>query len=248
MFVLVASLHLIHPCIHKTHFSKHLSKDLKSACCVIDMDLGTRKTKKFTFRNPNLTRLKELGSHISFRDGFQHEYGKLLDLIETKMQDGLLSTLVQFYDPVYHCFTFRDYQLVPTLEEYAYYMGLPVNDRPPFSGLEGTPKTVDIAAALHLSVSVVDDNLITKGERPGLTSDFLFEKAFKFFETMSVPAFEAIFAVLVYGLLLFPSEDSFVDLQAIQIYLMGNPVPTLLGDIIFVDRDNGNNLLYCSFQ
>ncbi|KEH19911.1 transmembrane protein, putative [Medicago truncatula] len=43
-------------------------------------------------------------------------------------------------------------------------------------------------------------------------------------------AFNSILTLLVYGLILFPSLDNFVDIKAIQIFLSRNPVPTLLGD------------------
>ena len=46
-------------------------------------------------------------------------------------------------------------------------------------------------------------------------------------------AFEAIFVLLVYGLALFPNIDGFVDVNAIRLFLIGNPVPTLLGDMYF---------------
>lgn len=49
---------------------------------------------------------------------------------------------------------------------------------------------------------------------------------------MSFHAFEDILALLIYGLVLFPNPDQFVDMNAIKIFLSHNPVPTLLGDIL----------------
>ena len=46
-------------------------------------------------------------------------------------------------------------------------------------------------------------------------------------------AFEAIFVLLIYGLALFPNIDGFVDVNAIRIFLIGNPIPTLLGNMYF---------------
>ena len=46
-------------------------------------------------------------------------------------------------------------------------------------------------------------------------------------------AFEAIFALLAYGLFLFPNVDKFVDVNAISIFMIGNPVPTLLADAYY---------------
>ena len=61
----------------------------------------------------------------------------------------MLKVVFQFFDPVHHCFTFPDYQLVPTLEEFSQLLGVPVLDQIPFIGLEGTPKPEVISKALH---------------------------------------------------------------------------------------------------
>ena len=49
----------------------------------------------------------------------------------------------------------------------------------------------------------------------------------------STVAFEAIFALLAYGLFLFPNVDKFVDINSIRIFMIGNPVPTLLGEAYY---------------
>jgi hypothetical protein len=194
------------------------------------MDLGKRITKKYNFKSPDLTKLRKLGSLVSDPEDFRGRHGKLLSILKTNVEEGILNTLVQFYDPLYHCFTFPDYQLVPTLEEYSYWVGLPVSNKAPFNGLEEIPKSSAIAAALHLKTSDIATNITSKGGFQGLTSRFLFGKAFTFAEARSIDAFEAILALLIYGLVLFPNVDCFVDINAIRIFLIGNPVPTLLAD------------------
>src|SRR3954465_5374857 len=100
----------------------------------------------------------------------------------------------------------------------------------PFNGLEAIPKSPTIAAGIHLKKSEVESNWTTKGNLPGLTSQFLIKKAFDFIETGSMIAFETVLALLIYRLVLFPNINDFVDINAIKIFLIGNPVPTLLGD------------------
>ena len=134
---------------------------------------------------------------------------------------------------MYHCFTFPDYQLMPTLEEYSYLLDLLVTDRVPFTGLEGEPKSHDIAALIHLGKSEVEVHMTTKGWIRGLPAQFLLEKARYFARMKSTVAFEAIFALLSYGLFLFPNVDKFVDINAIRIFMIGTPVPTLLGDAYY---------------
>ncbi|KAK2382708.1 hypothetical protein QL285_070225 [Trifolium repens] len=194
------------------------------------MDIRKRIAKKYSFKSPDLTKLRKLGSLVSDPEDFRGRYGKLLSILKTNVEEGILNTLVQFYDPFYHCFTFPDYQLVPTLEGYSYWVGLPVSDKAPFNGLEEIPKSSAIAAALHLKTSDIAANITSKGGFQGLTSRFLFGKAFIFAEARSIDAFEAILALLIYGLVLFPNVDCFVDINAIRIFLIGNPVPTLLAD------------------
>jgi len=155
--------------------------------------------------------------------------------------------LVQFYDPRYHCFNFPDYQLVPTLEEYAYLVDLPVLDRVPFSGLEEVPKASAISATLHLKTSDLTSNLTTKGKIQGLTSTFLIGKANTCKNTL---VFESILALLIYGLVLFPNIDDFIDANAIQIFLTKNPVPTLLAEtyhsIHHRTDEQGGTILCCT--
>ncbi|XP_050919418.1 uncharacterized protein LOC127136957 [Lathyrus oleraceus] len=147
------------------------------------------------------------------------------------MVDGVLATLVQFYDPFYRCFTFPDYQLVSTLEEFSHMIGLPIPDQVPFYGLEKIPKHQDIAEAIHLRMSEIKASLTTKGGILGLPAKFLIDKARYFASMKSMDAFEAILAFLVYGLFLFPNVDDLVDINAIKIFLIGNPVHTFLVDV-----------------
>src|SRR3954466_6631242 len=214
------------------------------------MEWVKRHTKKYGFKAPNVERLKELASFVQDPSDFRKSYGKLLPILNTNVDEGLLKTLVQFYDPVYRCFTFPNYQLVPTLEEYAYLLGIPVSDKIPFNGLEAIPKSHIIAASIHMKKSEVESNWTTKGNLPGLTSHFLIKNTFDFIETGSMIAFEAVLALLIYGLVMFPNVDNFVDINAIKIFLNGNPVPTLLGDMYFSvhhrNRQGGGIIVCCA--
>ena len=156
-----------------------------------------------------------------------------MPLMKLKMKEVILSTFVQFYDILYRCFTFPNYQLMPILEEYSYLLGLPITDRVPFTSLEGEPKSHEIAAMTHLKKSEIEANMTTKGGIRGLPAQFLLEKARYFVKMKSTTAFEAIFALLAYGLFLFPNIDKFMDVNAIRIFLIWNPVPTLLGDTYY---------------
>jgi len=228
----------------------HVSKDLVKFFVNI-IDMATRSIKRYSFKKQDLEGLRKLGTVITDPVGFQSRHGKLLNILNTKFDEGILKTLVQFYDPRYHCFTFLDYQLVPTLEEYAYLVDLLVLHRVPFSGLEEVPKASAIAATLHLKMSDITSNLATKGKEKiqGLTSKFLIGEANTCKSTL---VFESILALLIYGLVLFPNIDGFVDANAIQIFLTKNPVPTLLAETYhsihhMTDKQDGTILCCAPF-
>ena len=73
------------------------------------MDSGKRKTRKYSFKDPKIDELVSLISEIGCSADFRKKYGSIISLKKLKMKEGILSTLVQFYDPMYHCFTFPDY-------------------------------------------------------------------------------------------------------------------------------------------
>jgi hypothetical protein len=215
------------------------------------MNPQLRYTRRYSFKKLDLIRLRELGDQVANPKRFRDRYGRLLDLIKVKEDDGILETLVQFYDPTYHCFTFPDYQLVPTLEEYSYWIGLPVSKEIPFTGLEPAPKAAAIVKALHLKPSdIALPHFTIKNGFQGLTAKFLYQKASDFAKTRKTVAFESILALLIYGLFLFPNMDNFVDINAIKIFLTNNPVPTLLADayhsIHYRHRQEGGAIVCCA--
>jgi len=215
------------------------------------MSSKTRSIKKYSFKKPDLTRLRELGTQVTNPRNFRDRHGRLLDLFKVNVEDGILETLVQFYDPLYHYFTFPDYQLVPTLEEYAFWVGLPVSEEEPFNGLELAPKPSTIAKALHLKPSdIVHPHFTIKNNFQGLTAKFLYQKASDFVKAKKTNAFESVLALLIYGLFLFPNMDNFVDLNAIKIFLTKNPVPTLLADtyhsIHYRNFKKGGTIVCCA--
>ena len=194
------------------------------------MDYGRKRSRKYTFKIPQVEELGKLGKLVVNPQAFKEKYGKLLPLLNTNIVDGILPTLVQFYDPTYHCFTFPDYQLMPTLEEYSRLIGIPVYAQDPYSGLEKNPDDIIIAATTPLNVVDIRTHMVSRGGIHGLPSKFLFDQARYFVSIQDMSAFEEILALLIYGLFLFPNINDFVDINAIKIFLIGNPVPTLLAD------------------
>ncbi|KAI5447441.1 hypothetical protein KIW84_015048 [Lathyrus oleraceus] len=193
--------------------------------------MASRKTIRINFVVIS-PQLKDLVSELPDHAQFVKKHGSLLNLVTTGFKEYVMRVLFQFFDPKHHCFTFPDYQLVPTLEEFSRMLGIPILDQTPFSGLEKIPKSEEVAAALHMTKSDIETNCVTRSGVKGLLAKFLINKAREFLKDMNVHAFEDVLALLIYGLVLFPNPDQFVDMNAIKIFLTHNPVPTLLGDIL----------------
>ena len=110
--------------------------------------------------------------------------------------------------------------------------GVPVLDQLPFTGLEGIPKPEFIAKALHLKRADIIANWETGSGFKGFLDKFLLEKDHSFWEDMDFQAFEDVLALLIYGLVLFPNSDQFINVNVIKVFLSRNRIPTLLGDIL----------------
>src|ERR1051325_11348787 len=126
------------------------------------------------------SQLKELVSEILDHAQFIKRHGYRLDLVFSGFEEDMMPVLFQFFDPKHHCFTFPDYQWVPTLEELSKLLGIPILDQTPFTGSEKAPKYEDITSALHLKRSNIEANWETRSEVEGLLVKFLIKKAQEF--------------------------------------------------------------------
>ena len=108
------------------------------------------------------TQLKELVAKISDTSSCIRRHGHLLGLVTSKMDEQMMSVLYQFFDSLHHCFTFPDYQLVPTLEEFSDLLGISILEQTLFTGQEKALRPEDVATALHLTKEEVSGTLETK--------------------------------------------------------------------------------------
>lgn len=194
-----------------------------------------RGIHSYKLMEPQLKVLKGLEARLILenREEFDKSYGNLLGIMNTEANTIVVHTLVQFY-PLLRCFTFQDYQLAPTLEEYSHILDIGIKIRVPYVCTKEFPKSHILAEALHLEKKEVELNLKLKGRIHGFTSKFLVDKATTFTEAESWMAFNAILALLIYGIILFPNIEDFVDLAAaIHIFLTQDHVPTILADTYY---------------
>ncbi|KAI5425545.1 hypothetical protein KIW84_031373 [Lathyrus oleraceus] len=127
--------------------------------------------------------------HPVYRINFGKNYGNLLSILNQQVDHTALITLAQFYDLPLRCFTFQDFQLAPTLEEFERLVRIPMKNKSLF---EGTDESLPLEDACYSAI-----------------------------------------ALAIYGVVLFPNMDGFVDMTAICVFLTGNPVPTLLADVYY---------------
>ncbi|XP_058733427.1 uncharacterized protein LOC131605045 [Vicia villosa] len=79
----------------------------------------------------------------------------------------------------------------------------------------------------------VIDNWKPNGGTHGFYVKFLMRKAEALTVEEKWKEFNALLAVMIYGLVLFPNIPNFVDLTAICLFMDQNPVPTLLADTYY---------------
>ena len=201
------------------------------------MDFVKRSNITYSFPKPDLTMLRDLmtKSTPDNKIDFRERYGWILSFVHRMTEDEhwAVHTLLQFYDPPLRCFTFMDYQLAPMLEEFSQLLNVPILKEVPFHTSLKIPNEEEIAAALYLSASVVKTGLKKKGGLLGFPLEFLVKEAGSYACAGGWNVYNAILALCVYGIVLFPNIPDFVDENAIRIFMSKNPVPTLLGDVYY---------------
>ena len=85
--------------------------------------MGTNQTGKRFYqvkvKSVDTTSIKELGRLMEplQMQAFRKTYGKILGLTIAEVSIEAIASLTQYYDQPLRCFTFGDFQLVPTIEE-----------------------------------------------------------------------------------------------------------------------------------
>ncbi|KAK2356938.1 hypothetical protein QL285_094255 [Trifolium repens] len=202
--------------------------------------METRGTFNYSVRVPKVDKLLVMESKLTTirRDNFRSNYGSIIDLLHVQLDTMALTTMAQFYDPPLRCFTFQDFQLLPTIEEFESILGLIRDGRPCY--FREVPTLEPLALALHLGSQDSIPFQVIKTGNQGLARKVLEEKAQLVLADGNWKAYNAIFALMIYGLVLFPNVNDFIDLAAIGVFLTENPVPTLLGDFIYSLHDRNS--------
>ncbi|KAH1249389.1 hypothetical protein GmHk_05G012741 [Glycine max] len=186
----------------------------------------------------DVTSLKELGRLMGSlqRKAFRRVYGKILDLAIAEVFTKAVVSLAQYYDQPLRCFTFGDFQIVPTVEEFEEILGCPLGGRKPYLFSGFLPSLSKIAAVVRDSARELDRMKQTRNGIVGLLWKYLEGKARDMANQEEWVPFADILALLIFGVALFPNVDGLVDLAAIDAFLAyhhskESPVVAILVDL-----------------
>ncbi|XP_027364318.1 uncharacterized protein LOC113871419 [Abrus precatorius] len=181
-------------------------------------------------------------------------YGNILRLMEVNVQEDAITALAQYYDSPLRCFTFQDFQLAPTLEEFEQILDLPLEGQQPYRPMEHHASLPTIANVLRIHPAELQQAYQERHQNRGFTRDFLERHMHNLVEKEHWETFMDVLALTIYGIVLFPRHDNFVDLAAIDVFLAcknrsENPVSAILADVYctlsFCDERKGKKIICC---
>ncbi|KAH1232798.1 hypothetical protein GmHk_09G025373 [Glycine max] len=204
--------------------------------------MGTNQNGKIFYqvkvKGLDVTSLKELGRLMGplQRQAFCKVYGKILDLTAAKVFTEAIVSLAQYYDQPLRCFTFRDFQMVPTVEEFEEILGCPLGGRKPYMFSGFLPSLSKIAVVVGDSAKELDRMKQTQNGVVGLPQKYLEGKARDMASQEKWGPFADTLALLIFGVVLFLNVDGLVDLAAIDAFLAyhhskESPVVAILADL-----------------
>jgi len=168
---------------------------------------------------------------------FRKAYGKILDLTIAEISTEAIVSLTQYYDQPLRCFTFGDFQLVPTIEEFEEILRCPLGRRKPYLFSGFLPSLSKIAVMVRESARELDHVKQTRNGVVGLPRKYLEGKARDMANQEEWVPFMDVLVLLIIGVVLFPNMDGLVDLAAIDAFLAyhhrkESPVVAVLADLL----------------
>ncbi|KAL5184573.1 hypothetical protein HKD37_17G048265 [Glycine soja] len=186
----------------------------------------------------DVTSLKELGQLMGpfQRQAFRKVYGKILDLTAAEVFTEAVVSLAQYYDQPLRCFTFGDFQMVPTVKEFEEILGCPLGGRKPYLFSGFLPSLSKIAVVVGDLAKELDRMKQTRNGVVGLPRKYLEGKARDMASQEKWVPFMDVLALLIFGVVLFLNVDGLVDLAAIDAFLAyhhskKSPVVAILADL-----------------
>ncbi|KAL5191228.1 hypothetical protein HKD37_04G010522 [Glycine soja] len=206
------------------------------------ISMGTNQIGKRFYqvkvKSPDTTSIKELGRLMEplQMQAFRKTYGKILELTIAEVSIEAIASLTQYYDQPLRCFTFGDFQLVPTIEEFEEILGCPLGGRKPYLSSGCLPSLSRIATVVKDSARGLDRIKQTRNGIAGLPQKYLEDKARGMASQGEWVPFMDVLALLIFGVVLLPNVDGLVGLAAIDAFLAyhhskESPVVAILADL-----------------
>ncbi|KAH1209947.1 hypothetical protein GmHk_15G044342 [Glycine max] len=222
-------------------FVEHASRESRVALPP-KVSMGTNQTGKRFYqvkvKSPDTTGIKELGRLMEplQMQSFRKTYGKILELTIAEVSIEAIASLTQYYDQPLRCFTFGDFQLVPTIEEFEEILGCPLEGRKPYLPSGCLPSLNRIATVVKDSARGLDRIKQTRNGIAGLPQKYLENKARGMANQGDWVPFMDVLALIIFGVVLFPNVDGLIDLAAIDAFLAyhhskESPVVAVLADL-----------------
>lgn len=127
-----------------------------------------------------------------------------------------ITCLAQFYDPPLRCFTFKDFQLAPTLEELVLILKSSKELKGVYTDIGRIPEISDLAS--FLEVPNLPSFYKGDGDVQGFNQTNLEFLAHKMVEGKRWVNLEDTLAFLIFGLVLFPNLENFIDNAALRVF------------------------------
>ena len=132
-------------------FVEHASRESRVA-------LPPKGRLRHKVKSLDTTSINELGRLMEplQMQAFRKTYGKILELTIAEVSIEAIASLTQYYDQPLRCFTFGDFQLVPTIEEFEEILGCPLGGRKPYLSSGCLPSLSRIATVVKDSARGLD--------------------------------------------------------------------------------------------
>lgn len=164
---------------------------------------------------------------------FTEKYGGIASLLSVEVDVIFLRAALEFWDSSYRCFSSKEWDLTPTLEEYSALLNLPFVELPPKLFM-WTPRKPEwyLCQLLNVKPEYVKGHISRNRSRRCVSKDL-----FMPFIRRHIKEEQGLraFALLVYGLVIFPTAPGMIDLGVIYFFERVQnggvqPVPSILAE------------------
>jgi len=108
---------------------------------------------------------------------------------------------------------------VPTVEEFGDILDLPLKCKIPYKHITQNTSVSTLVGILKIHPVKLKDKLITKGTVKGIPQGFLEGHLRQLADKDMGETFMDVIALILYGVVIFPSINNFVDLSAINVFI-----------------------------